>query len=644
MKRVKSISIKTILMFVVVLLGAVPLVLMHTIVNSTVRENTLKNTTNLTEGILEQSQKYLNVVLSELNSVSNDVINNRELLNLLEKEHISNDTINQLSHLKSTSKNISNMVVIDLDEKYHSVLINSDNKSGMIIENRLLKNFFKSQQTLLLKENNSRSLWLGTSPHGLENIESSIWNYSIIKTETTSFIIAVSIDSDLLIDLIHSIENSTISEVRLITSDNIVYPNDKNFFNYKFAPKTLSRSNKGRFISFSDSRRKNGEIEDLLIQVYSDPIYFYNLIVITPEKNLLRGFDVITKTTSRTLLILSIFSVSFGLLSVLFLQKRIRQLITAVKNVSRGTYNISLPNSVLSIKEDVLLTKAIIEVAKDVATNREKLKNINEDLETMVLERTNELNMTRESLIRSEQMAILSHNAAKITHEINNPLGISITASTHLSSLIKDLTDNFNNNTLKKSYFTSFSKSAEDVSEMILQNLQRAAELTESFKNFASDQSSDEMKVLDIKSYIDEIIKSYSYKLVNTQYNINFICNENLQIKTYPAIIYQTITNLINNSILHGFENRDSGVIDLIISEKKESIEIILRDDGVGISNENLFHLYRPFFTTKQGEGGTGLGLNIIKDLINNKLNGTIECKSILGEGTQFIIKLPKGE
>lgn len=638
-------------MFVVIILGAIPLILMHTIVSNTVRENTHSNTTLLTQGILNQSQNYLNVILKELNKFSVDLARNNDFLDLLEKEHVSKRTIEYLRSLRRSAFRKSEMAILDLDSNSKSVLFSSNYIDGKIINSYKLESFCNSQQVILLKENYSRVLWLGSAPIGIEDLHPSIWCYRIIHTDSGSFILAVSVDTDLLSDLLNSIENSTLSNVRLITTDNIIYPRDNAFFSYSFAAKSLSRSDKGRFISFKDKRIKNGKEEKLLIHIYSDPIYFYNLVVLTPERSLLRGFESVYRTTSITLALLTLFSVSFGVIGIIFLQKRINQIICAVRDVSVGQYNVSLPKSKVLIEEDVKLTRAISYMAIEVSNSRLKLKTINEELEKRVEERTrelektyNELSLTRDSLIHSEKMATLGRNAAKITHEINNSLSISITASSHLSVTISELIDKINSNSLTKSDFLGFASIVKEVSEMIQNNLKKASELSTSFKEFASDQSIDELKTINLFSYISEIIKGYSYKLKKLSHVIELKCSEAIELSTYPTIIYQTVTNLINNSILHGFENMTNGLIEIIITEDNGTVNIHYRDNGAGITKENLSNLYKPFFTTKPKEGGTGLGLNIIRDLILNKLNGSIECTSTYGVGTIFTINIPKGE
>lgn len=634
MKKLFSVSIRTILMFIVFLLGAVPLVLMHTIITQSVKNNTLDNTTQLTHGVLNQSQKYINTILGEMNTFYLDVSQHKTLYRLLDVDHLSNEVVNTVTKIKNIHIEGSQVVMIDMSMNTPSILIDEENKRSYL-EPEVVKMFSSSQQALLLLENSNRSLWLGSAPKGLMGVESSIWNYQVIRTTKSNFVIATSMSSNILKEFIETLEFSIGSEVRFITSDNIIFPEDNGYFERSYAPKTLSRSDKGRFINFTT--------DDLLIQLYSDPVYYYNLVILTPQNKLLRGIDNIIRTTSITLIMLTIFSISFGLFCIYILQKRIRAFIYSLKEISFGRYDIQTPTGKVTIKEDEILTQAILDLSTEVSSNRKLLKDINEQLEKRVEERTNELKQTRDSLIHSEKMATLGHNAAKITHEINNPLSVCITASTHLNTIIKELRDKFENGALTRKHFSSFSESASEVSQMLLSNLERASELSNSFKNFASDQSSDEVRVLDLNNYLEEIIKSYSYKLKNTQHKIELISEERIEIETYPAIIYQTITNLVNNSLMHGFEDMKSGVIELVLSKDEDSYIIIVKDNGKGISKENFKELYKPFFTTKHGEGGTGLGLNIIKDLIESKLHGTINCYSVLGEGTEFEIKIPKG-
>lgn len=634
MKTLFSISIKNILMFIVILLGAVPLVLMHTIITQSVKNNTLENTNQLTHGILNQSQKYINTVLGEMNTFYLDFLQHENFLDKLDRDYLSEENIDSIVGFKRLHKLNHQIVIFDMSKQTLSVMID-ENSNLTYIEPEITETFANSQQSLLLMENSSRSLWLGSAPKGVGSLEQSIWNYQIVNSGSNLFIVASSLDYNILSDFIKNLELSVDSKVRLITSDNIIFPNDETYFDQSFAPRTLSRSDKGRFINFTSN--------DLIVQVYSDPLYYYNLVILTPQKQLLSGIDDIFRTTSITLILLTIFSIGFGLLSITTLQRRIREFIDVLKGISFGKYTVLKPKGKVTIREDESLTSAINNLSMEVSSNRKLLKDINEQLEKRVEERTTELKQTRDSLIHSEKMAILGHNAAKITHEINNPLSVCITASTHLNTIIKELKGKFDKGELTRKHFSSFSESASEVSEMLLSNLERASELSNSFKHFASDQSSDEVRLFNLNTYVDEIIKSYTYKLKNTGHKIELISDESIEIKTYPAIIYQSVTNLVNNSLMHGFENVKDGLIELIISQDENNCFIVVKDNGRGISEEHLKELYKPFFSTKHGEGGTGLGLNIIKDLIESKLHGDIKCFSILGEGTRFEITLPKG-
>ncbi|OQY39264.1 MAG: hypothetical protein B6229_04270, partial [Spirochaetaceae bacterium 4572_7] len=215
---------------------------------------------------------------------------------------------------------------------------------------------------------------------------------------------AISISANKLKEQLHSIELSISSDVRLITSDNVIYPSDNDYFDYTFAPKTLSRSNKGRFISFSDSRITNGERENLLIQLYFDPVYFYNLIVLTPEKKILKSLEEISRTTTLTLVLLTLISIGFGFISISLPQKRVKELISGLKSISLGELYISSSDCKVIIKENYDLTKAIMDVAEEVSNNRNKLNNMNNELEKRVQTRTYELNMTFRLIIRDKRI------------------------------------------------------------------------------------------------------------------------------------------------------------------------------------------------------------------------------------------------
>ncbi|MBI9096916.1 MAG: HAMP domain-containing histidine kinase [Spirochaetaceae bacterium] len=648
MKKFKLIfSIKLILILIVVILSTVPLILMRTVVNRTVEDNILKNTTILTQGILNQSQKYMNLQLKELEEDISNILLDKILLEIINKEGLSENSRLRIQHFKDKSR-ISSLAIINLDRNEDSLLLSTGSNRFRYLDDESKDRFLSSQQAEILRENHSKVLWLGSAPKGINDAIPSLWTYRFFKTNSSSFIIAGSLDKDEIVRFLAEIGLSSRSDALLLSSDNSIYPPGHEFFSYSFASEALSRSIDERYNIIYDTRETAEGTEQLMIQVYSDPVYFYNLIIITPQISLLRGYKTIDRTTSLTLLILAISSITFGLLFIYIINKRIKTYISAVNDITNGIYKIKLRHSGFLIKEDMTITNALQTMAGEIEKNRNALKYTNENLEFNIKERTeeldkslNELHMTRQSLIHSEKMASMGRQGAKLAHEMNNPLSVAITASSHLTSTVKDINKKFNEGKLAKSDFITLTKTAEEVSVIIQRNLQHASKLTNRFKSFASDQSREEKRTIKIEHYIREIINSYSYKLKEPDYIIELHCDENLEIFTDSSIIYQTITNLINNTILHGFEGRNRGKITIDVKKSDDHLWIIYKDDGKGISEDIISQLYKPFFTTKADDGGTGLGLNIIKDLIETELDGSIECYSTPGEGAQFSISFP---
>ena len=627
-RKKRSISFKLLLILFVIVLGIVPLVLMQTVVNRTVRNNILKNTTILTQGILNQSQSYINLLLLELDTQIDLLAENEKIVTFIDEDGLSEKSLTQLLYKKKESSILSSFVFINIDENKDSLHLYPGYERYKYLNQQAKQDFLHSQQAEILIENNTKVLHLGSPPNGVNDAIPSLWTYRFITYKQDSYIIAGSLSREFLEGFLAEVASSSRSDVLLLSSDNVAYPFDNDFFSYPFAAEALSRSAKSIYNVLYNTRETLNGTEQLMIQIYTDPDYFYNLIILTPQKSLLRGYNSIEQTTNLTLFILAIVSVSLGLLLISLMNRRIKNYLMAVKNITGGQYNITLIPSKIHIVEDVTFTNANLE--KIISKRTDELQKS-----------LNELHMTRQSLIHSEKMAILGRQGAKIAHEMNNPLSVSITASSHMASTVRQINRKFIESKLTKSDFITLTETATNVSEIIQRNLKQASEMTKRFKNFASDQSRDEWKVIRIDNYIREIINSYSYKLKNTSYTMDLTCDEQLEVKTDPTIIYQTITNLINNSLLHGFEGKIEGRISIEIRKEGPLLFIIYKDDGNGISEEIISELYKPFFTTKADNGGTGLGLNIVKDLIEKELKGTIECISTLGEGAQFTITFP---
>ncbi len=271
-----------------------------------------------------------------------------------------------------------------------------------------------------------------------------------------------------------------------------------------------------------------------------------------------------------------------------------------------------------------------------------------QNLEHLVQERTSELSQaleylksTQNQLVESEKMAALGGLVAGIAHEINTPIGIGIAAASLLAEKVTKFCDIYSNGQIKRSELEKFLDTALQSSNMILTNLTRAADLIHSFKEVAVDQSSELKRTFPVKKYLEEILTSLTPKLRTTKHKIEIHCPDNILLDSYPGVLCQIVTNLIMNSLIHAYDPNDEGVIAFDLQLDGDLLVFEYTDDGKGISPDNLSKIFQPFFTTKRGQGGTGLGLHIIYNLVHQKLQGTIQCQSQLGCGTKFLIKIP---
>lgn len=271
---------------------------------------------------------------------------------------------------------------------------------------------------------------------------------------------------------------------------------------------------------------------------------------------------------------------------------------------------------------------------QQVTKRNEELEDSNHELEMSI----QNLKKTQEQLVTSEKMASLGGLVAGVAHEVNTPVGIGLTGITHLIELSKKLKKKYNSEKMSQVDFEEYLKTVEELSVLINSNLERAAELVKSFKKVAVDQTSEVKRKFNLKEYIEEILSSIYNITKKTKVKIDIISKQQIKINSYPGAISQIITNLIMNSLIHGYHKDDIGLINIELIKDNNKIKIIYKDDGTGIAKENLTRIFDPFFTTNRENGGSGLGLNIIYNIVTNTLGGTISCSSELNEGVEFII------
>lgn len=301
-------------------------------------------------------------------------------------------------------------------------------------------------------------------------------------------------------------------------------------------------------------------------------------------------------------------------------------------------------------KIDVMLKRLEEEAAKEQSLRQqleeelhvsEERKRELDSARSVAEESLASLQQAQKHLVQSEKMAALGGLVAGIAHEINTPVGVSITAATHLQEKLKDLTTEYQGNTLKRSQLGSFIETAAETLEITMANLMRAAELVASFKQVAVDQSSEDHRRFNFKTYLSEILLSLKHEYKRTKHRIEVTGAEDIEIDSYPGAFSQVVTNLLMNSLIHAYEAEAAGCIRLDIRRENGNAVLTYSDDGKGIPPENMGRIFEPFFTTRRGRGGSGLGMHIVYNLVTTKLNGSIVCTSEVGRGTTFTVTIP---
>lgn len=296
---------------------------------------------------------------------------------------------------------------------------------------------------------------------------------------------------------------------------------------------------------------------------------------------------------------------------------------TLEKQVESRTRQLLLANQDLS-----KANADLIALNKDMGAMNEELFRQNEKIKKM-----------QHYLIESEKMAALGQLVAGVAHEINTPIGVGITASTHLSDIVTELLNKLEEGG-PSIEIRPYLEDIQDAAQMIDKNLNRAGKLIQSFKKLSVDQSNEPKRTFDVGEYLNEILLSLSPSLKKSKIRIEVQCDETLTINSYPGSFAQIITNLVMNSITHAFDEDVPGTIRIKLESSENEILLTYSDDGKGMPPEILPKIYDPFFTTQRGRGGTGLGLSVVYSIITQQFNGTIKCSSQPGKGTTFIIHL----
>jgi two-component system NtrC family sensor kinase len=271
-----------------------------------------------------------------------------------------------------------------------------------------------------------------------------------------------------------------------------------------------------------------------------------------------------------------------------------------------------------------------------VAQRTRELVEANDVLQQTILQ----LKTTQKMLVESEKMAALGSLVAGVAHELNTPIGVSVTMSSTLQEKNRELAEQISAQTLRKTVLAEYVNVTEQGLQILMRNLEQAAELVSSFKQVAVDQTSDQRRRFDLSELVTQVVQTmgvlYGADRLRTQ------IGEGITLDSFPGALVQVLNNLISNAETHAFAEKEDGIVTIEAGQiDAHQVRLIVRDNGTGIRPEHLDHIFEPFFTTKLGQGGSGLGLNIVYNIVHSVLGGTITVNSSLGHGAEFVIVLP---
>jgi len=287
------------------------------------------------------------------------------------------------------------------------------------------------------------------------------------------------------------------------------------------------------------------------------------------------------------------------------------------------------------------------QTAKALLENKQELKLHQENLEEMVNQRTKELELsivtlkkTQSQLAKSERMASIGSMVQGVAHELNTPVGLALTATTHIYADSQVMQKNITDGKLTKDALTDYLEATISLTDSMSTSLEKAAQLIKSFKLVSVSEHQEHIQQFNLKDHLNNLLATMR-RSIDSKYQINNLIADNIVIDSYPGVFYQIYTNFMNNSILHGFDGQESGQISISAVIENDNLILNYVDDGVGMDDDTKKNLYEAFFTTKRARGGTGLGMNIVQALVNDKLHGEIRLRSAIGQGTNYTLVIP---
>ena len=351
--------------------------------------------------------------------------------------------------------------------------------------------------------------------------------------------------------------------------------------------------------------------------------------------------DISRRVLSIAVMFLGII-LTVGVLIALSIRLPLQQIMTAMRAITIGDYGRRVQGT--TARDEVGAMARAVEVFREnaIAKRRteDELRTAKEKAESALLE----LNTAQQNLIDAERLAALGGLVAGVAHEVNNPIGISLTVASSFARRTEMFeTDLRSEGALRRSQLEDFVRASRDASQQLVANLHRAGELIQSFKQVAADRSHAERRQFSLSEATDQIIASLRPVLKRAPIELTVDVPEGLLINGYPGSYGQILTNLFLNAVNHAFAGGRSGTISISARARgHDDIEINFTDNGAGMTPDVQRQAFDPFFTTRRNEGGTGLGLHIVYNIVTQQLGGRMMLESRPGQGTTFRFIMPR--
>ena len=330
------------------------------------------------------------------------------------------------------------------------------------------------------------------------------------------------------------------------------------------------------------------------------------------------------------------YGVSIRLIVGSIVTRGFRPVLALIAGITRGRYD--RPGQPGRYRDINALITTLNSMSDNIMEKEQELLQLNRTLEKRVESRTAELEASLEELKQAQSQLMVAEKimslgtlVAGVSHEVNTPLGIALTAASHLKGEF-DMT--------KESLSTEKVEIAEEIFDILLRNLRRATAVVESFRQVTIDEVADEVVDCKLKQLVVESVESLRPRLEKRNVAVDVVGDDG-RLRTYAGSIYPIVTNLIVNSLTHGYANGGGGLVVMTIGSTTGGVSLTYHDDGVGMSESTRKRVFEPFYTTNRSAGGTGLGMYAVYNTVTHKLGGSITVASEPGEGTTVSIELP---